>query len=621
MPASLTVERVRGRGVAGVDWAGLANTLRPATRDAAHGRTERRLGAALAVLWLALGLHGAWTLAAVVDEVPHIAGGLAIVRYGDHRMNPEHPPLLKALAVLPLELVRPPRLDIGQGGLRVASWWTPDQWAWGFDVLFRQNPAPRVTILLCRIVPLLVGLTGGLVAWSWASSLGGPRAGLLAFALLLFCPEYLGHARFVTLDVPGAVACGALALLSWRLWESPSAWRAAALLVGCAVLALVKLPVAIFAGLQILALWLAALARRVGGPSPGEARATGFGLAKATALLLGVVLAGWAGQWAAAGFRFRLEAPQIPIEGPVEFVEPVGPARTAAGRASSWLAVHRLVPQTTLATLNQAESGEGRTMFLQGEVRREGWYRYYFVTILLKTPAVHLVVGVLALTAAFRRVRREGRLEAERALLTLGPFLGLFLLHVLARFNIGHRHVLFVYLPWAALAGTLLAAWSAAGGWKRAAAVAAPALAVATTLAVHPHQSTYFNLLGGGGAYAGSRYLMDSNVDWGQDLPEVARWLQARGWAKANLAYFGMSDPRAYGLADYHAILAEWVTPDAGPPDPTLPTVVSLNCLGPPGVRYCSDAVRSLYYPRYERAPVHVSNSLLVFAPEREAAP
>jgi hypothetical protein len=597
----------------------LAETLRPATRDAAHGRTERRLGAALAVLWLALGLHGAWTLAAVVDEVPHIAGGLAVVRYGDHRMNPEHPPLLKALAVLPLELVRPPRLDIGQEGRRVASWWAPDQWAWGFDVLFRQNPGPRVTILLCRIVPLLVGLIGGLVAWSWASSLGGARAGLLAFALLLFYPEYLGHARFVTLDVPAAVACGALALLSWRLWESPSAWRAVALLFGCAVLPLVKMPVAVFAGLELLALWLAALARYAASPAPGAARATGFGLPKATALVLAAVLAGWAGQWAAAGFRFRLEAPQIPIEGPVEFVEPAGPARTAAGRFSSWLGEHRLAPQATLATLNQAESGEGRTMFLQGEVRREGWYRYYFVTILLKTPVVHLVLGVLALAAAFRRARHAGRLEVERALLTLGPFLGLFLLHALARFNIGHRHVLFVYLPWAALAGALLAVWFAAGGWRRAAAVAAPALAVATTLVVHPHQATYFNLLGGGSAYAGSRNLMDSNVDWGQDLPEVARWLRERGWTKVNLAYFGMSDPRAYGLADYQAILAEWVTPDAGPPDPTLPTVVSLNCLGPPGVRYCSEAVRSLYYPRFEGEPVHVSNSLLVFAPEREA--
>jgi hypothetical protein len=82
-----------------------------------------------------------------------------------------------------------------------------------------------------------------------------------------------------------------------------------------------------------------------------------------------------------------------------------------------------------------------------------------------------------------------------------------------------------------------------------------------------------------------------------------------------------MSDPGSYGLLDSHAILGEPVAPQAGPPDPTLPTVVSLNCLGPPGVRYCSDTVRSLYYPRYEREPVHVSNSLLVFAPEREAAP
>ena len=105
-----------------------------------------------------------------------------------------------------------------------------------------RTPVETVTIAArARIVPILAALAGRLLAWRWAAAIGGARAGLLAMVALLFYPEYLGHGRYVTFDVPTLASCGAISLAAWGWWRRPGA-KAGAAFAGCsAVLALVKL--------------------------------------------------------------------------------------------------------------------------------------------------------------------------------------------------------------------------------------------------------------------------------------------------------------------------------------------------------------------------------------------
>ncbi len=64
------------------------------------------------------------------------------------------------------------------------------------------------------------------------------------------------------------------------------------------------------------------------------------------------------------------------------------------------------------------------------------------------------------------------------------------------------------------------------------------------TLAVHPHEISFFNLAAGGPS-RGHLWLNDSNLDWGQDLVRLARELERRGdEAGTTVAYFGGADPR-----------------------------------------------------------------------------
>jgi hypothetical protein len=84
-----------------------------------------------------------------------------------------------------------------------------------------------------------------------------------------------------------------------------------------------------------------------------------------------------------------------------------------------------------------------------------------------------------------------------------------------------------------------------------------------------------------GGSSQGYRHLVDSSLDWGQDLRPLAEWLAARPPDQRDepvyLAYFGMADPRYYGI-------------EAAP----LPSFIERPANGPPaeltGGTYCISA-------------------------------
>jgi hypothetical protein len=83
--------------------------------------------------------------------------------------------------------------------------------------------------------------------------------------------------------------------------------------------------------------------------------------------------------------------------------------------------------------------------------------------------------------------------------------------------------------------------------------VAAAALVVAAFIAVraHPDHLAYFNALAGG-TEKGHEWLVDSNLDWGQDLYRVPREVQRlQPEGPIGLLYFGHVDPELYGLQYY----------------------------------------------------------------------
>jgi hypothetical protein len=235
-----------------------------------------------------------------------------------------------------------------------------------------------------------------------------------------------------------------------------------------------------------------------------------------------------------------------------------------------------------LAVLDFA--GGGRSGYLLGQVSTEGWWTYFPVAFAVKTPLATLVGLLIATGLALRRRSRDD-------VLLLIPPLAFFLASTTARLNLGYRHLLPV-LPFLAVhTGRLAAPHTCASSsqrtWPRCILPIALALwLAASTLAISPHFLAYFNAIGGG-PRNGWRILVDSNVDWGQDMKGLREWMERDQVERVRLAWFGTARPEYYGVSydllpgvPYGFLL--WIDPpfDRANPEPGVYAISVSNLAG-----------------------------------------
>jgi hypothetical protein len=271
----------------------------------------------------------------------------------------------------------------------------------------------------------------------------------------------------------------------------------------------------------------------------GIAVVTGRLNAKRAAVGVAVIAAvAYLALWAGYGFRFAASRdPGYVLEWQELDAEPPPPAAFRFARD------HHLLPEAYLFGLAYAKSqAAGRVSFLDGERSLTGWYRYFPEAFLLKTPLAFtaLVLWVIAVGVGRTRGRSfDGWCLAALPLLYA-------VIAIQSRFNIGHRHVMPLY-PFLCIALAPAGSWLEERG-ARAVAVAALAASCFVSFALAtPRYLSYFNRAAGGPRGA-SAHLVDSNLDWGQDLRRLRVWMDAHGVPEVDLAYFGTADPRAYGI-------------------------------------------------------------------------
>jgi hypothetical protein len=452
----------------------------------------------LVLLSLAVPLAIVRGKSATFDEVSHLPAGHSYLTTGLVRLNPQHPPLVKELCALPLLSMRLRSVD--RETLARADLPPSFEWQYGRAFLYGQD-AER--ILLRGRVPA-AAMSFGLAAlvWAWSRARWGAWAGALAAALYALDPTITAHAPLVTTDV-GCAFFSMLAVLALRNHlAAPSLPRLAVaggalgLALGAKYSALVLLPVC----LVFLATSRISSARRAGVPI---ARAAAGFLADAAVVtaVAGAVL------W-------------------VIYLAPSDPLFYWRGLAR----VH-------------ADHDPGYWPYLMGDLRPGGWRSYLLVAALVKTPLPTLLVLLAALAAAAVRWRRLDRDDA----LLLAPAASYFAAYSLGADNLGVRYLI-PCLPFLfVFAGRL-----AAGRPAVPARVALAGLVLwgaAESAAIAPDHLSYFNQIAGG-ARSGYRWLNDSNVDWGQGLPQLRSWLGESPRGAYAFCYFGSAPPAYYGLAE-----------------------------------------------------------------------
>jgi 4-amino-4-deoxy-L-arabinose transferase-like glycosyltransferase/tetratricopeptide (TPR) repeat protein len=385
------------------------------------------------------------------------------------------------------------------------------------------NPFSDHGLWAARLPVLGLSIILGLAVYFWAGSLYG-RAAALA-ALFLFClePNVIAHSGLATLDMGVTVFLFLAFLLLWKSAGGAGAvwWMAACLSMTLALLckftALFLLPV--FVLLLVVSLLRNSPRRR----SPGRVAIAIVFLGACFVTLSHLVYHipfGPEKMPAAAHVSSAHEgrrssdpaAEEGQASGPVaapeaEVQQASGPV-AALGRAAK-LVLPDLYVEGSLGKLRHSEGGH--FAYLAGKRSLGGWWYYFPAAIVLKTPIPLLCLFMVSLVLWIVRIGRE-----RDAVFLFLPMLLYVVAMAWTGVNIGVRHVL-LFFPCAAVAGSAVLASGVPKNKLAAAVLIACAVWYAAGSAkVFPHYLAYFNEIAGG-PEGGPRYLIDSNIDWGQD--------------------------------------------------------------------------------------------------------
>jgi hypothetical protein len=512
------------------------------------------------LLWSSLMAHAgllAWGAARHsphVDEVAHLAAGLSHWEFGKFRLFNVNPPLPRLVAAFPVWLAKPQvewnkyrdepgirsEFEIGQRFLELNGYRS-----------FR-------LFMLARWACIPFSLLGALFCYWWARELWGSAAGVVALVLWCFSPNVLAHGQTITPDVPAAALGIGAAWMYWKWLQRPTFEGAltAGLLLGIAQLC--KTTWVILFVLWPL-LWLCDVLMGLRGRQwrTWRTEAGQQGMLMLLAVLIINVGYGFEGSFRRLGdYDF--------VSAMMNNEEDVAVDRRRSGNRfeNTWLAsVPIPFPENYVSGMDRTkyEFEQGRWSYLAGEWRMGGWWYYYLYAAAIKVP---LGTWLLLLASLLVGVMRPGYVARGRHeyLVLFIPLLLLLFVSSQTGFNHHLRYLLpafpfvFVWL------GQLARSFSLRHHVVCAVLFVGLAWSIGSSLWVYPHSMSYFNELvrgplGGhyhlGGGNLRPQGSPDSNIDWGQDLLYLKRWLEKHPEAEPmHIAFNGVCDPKLAGI-DY----------------------------------------------------------------------
>jgi 4-amino-4-deoxy-L-arabinose transferase-like glycosyltransferase len=534
----------------------------------------------------ALMLYASHTDSAIMDELAHIPAGYGYVHNLDYRLNPEHPPLVKALAMLPVLFLNP------TFPTNTAAWQTEvnGQWDMGYQFLYNAGNDANAIIQTARIFPILLTILLIVLIYLFARRLIGNWWALLPAFLIAFDPTVLAHGHYVTTDV-GATFGVLLSLFFFtRYIEAPSTknlWLAG-LSFGIAMIVKFSTPLLVILYIFLfLILWIRDIAVQ-----KKKALASFF---RHLWHLIAIGLIGYLVIVYPVYFLFTIHYPVAKqVSDTTYILGSFADGPTVAGQACHGLRcladldikmagnpVLRPFAEYALGILMVLQRADGgNTIYFLGHVAGSGGPIYFPLLYLLKEPIPTLLIVFLALILAAWWIIKRAKREPRRMLANFFDYIGVsFTEFSMASFvilywgysvqsplNIGLRHILPTLPLIAILATVVWKKWvfrfnfSGGASMISFAAIAARTLARAAakyillilliawlfleTLFAAPYFLSYFNELGGG-IWNGYHYVTDSNYDWGQDLSRLQAFVAAHPeMDKIAVDYFGGGNPK-----------------------------------------------------------------------------
>ncbi|MDB6113721.1 MAG: hypothetical protein JWQ62_666, partial [Lacunisphaera sp.] len=490
------------------------------------------------------------------DELAHITGGYTFDHWNDYRLHPENGILPQRWQALPAVFAGAHSPDLSS-----AAWRKSDVWVMGYRYFYESGNNSSWLLFSARAMNSLFGAATALLVFFWSRRVWGDAGAIVSAVFCALCPTMLAHSGLATSDMCMTFF---LLLAVAAYWHHLHSGKWSSLLVSAGVFGLAG--VAKHTSVLLLPMALLMAIVRLCQPAPlqfgrwvasswwGRFGLTGLSLAVHGAAVVFFL-------WAFFGFRYGAFNPALP---PGVLADPWSillsgdelPTRVIAF-CRNW----RLLPEGYLYGLAFVlKHSHARGAFLDGEYSIYGWVGFFPKTFLYKTP-LSLLAGLVAsvvLLAVRCRTLARSRLAAR--LHQVVPLIVLFTVYWLFSFtshlNIGHRHILPTYPVLYIFCGVLgWSAWTAARRSRAGGVVMGVLIVVllgwhaAVAAKIHPDYLAYFSPIAGG-PEEGYKHLVDSSLDWGQDLPALKKWLAAnqRPGEKVYLSYFGSAEPEYYGL-------------------------------------------------------------------------
>jgi hypothetical protein len=540
----------------------------------------QRVGLPTGVLTVLTGLlaWNGYVHTPVTSEIANLPAGIHQWQSGHFGLNRVNPPLVRAIASAPV-LLSEPATDWEHCDLYPL---TRLELVVGNDFVRANGARSSWLYTLGRWACIPFSVLGGYVCYRWAKDLYGRAAGGMACVVWCFCPYILGHGALVMSDVPAATLglTAVYAFWHWLRWPTWMNASVAGIVLGLAELC--KFTLLVFYPLLPL-LWLAYRA--------SEWRTTDWRMwLREGGMLVAVLVV----SVYAINLGYGLEGSFRPL-GNFVFKSRMFSGNTAEWQASgnrfadSWMARVRVpLPKNYLQGIDsqRVDFEQGLPSYLRGTWSDHGWWYYYGYALAIKVPLGTWCLFVLAVGVTF--FGKGYSVGWRDELLLIAPFL-VILIFVSSQtgFSVHSRYAVpalpFLFVWTSKIARVFEMRRFTRKRWVLAVLIVGTlAWSVVSSLVVFPHSLSYFNELAMSraladprdrmpmagrngergalsaitstlkpGPHSGPHHLLDSNIDWGQDLFFLKQWLEQHPEAKLDgLAYYGWYPPALVGIPE-----------------------------------------------------------------------
>ena len=522
-------------------------------------------------------LSASRTDSAIMDELAHIPAGYGYVSQLDYRLNPEHPPFVKALALLPVLFLNP-------AFPTTSTAWTTDlngQWDMGTKFLYESGNDANAIIQTARIFPILITLLTIILVYFFAKKLMGDWWALLPATLFALSPTILAQGHYVTTDVGAAFGILLATYAFLEFIESPSTKKLwfAGIAFGIAQITKFSAPLLLLLFFFVLfVLWMQTLIIewRTAERAHRFNKYLMIGWRYLRSLIL-IVAIGYVFIVYPIYFLFTAHYPIAKQAADTQaLLASFASGPTSAGQlchgmrcladGDIWAAKNPILRPFAeyllglLMVLQRADGGN--TIYFLGQIVVSGGWTYFPILYLIKEPIPTLIIVMIGLILALGMALKTAKKAHFKVLVpildyirlnvpefTMASFIAIYWGYSMrSPLNIGIRHIIptlpFIYILAAGVwkkwivaqkvadktYTTYMTYWSNIfGSFIRAGLkyilliILVVWLGFETTFAA-PYFLSYFNEFAGG-TMNGYHYVTDSNYDWGQDLLRLQAWV------------------------------------------------------------------------------------------------